>query len=153
MTDDIGRQMQSEDFWAEVIHRSKNQLSDINVRKFQEWRTMVGDREINRLLRLMELLLSPDNHDFEIKFFFDWVNCRINGRLLFSCFRSSGKTIIKQGMKGEIYCVPVLYVIIRYLIDDTRRLSPSDYKEKEIDISQIFQPNFTQHYKLETVIK
>ncbi|ECL5314051.1 hypothetical protein FTF93_23465, partial [Salmonella enterica] len=62
---------------------------------------------------------------------------------LFSCFRSSGKTIIKQGMKGEIYCVPVLYVIIRYLIDDSRKLSPSYCKEKEIDISQIFQPNFT----------
>ncbi|EIM0565697.1 hypothetical protein LMN34_004771 [Salmonella enterica] len=56
MTDDIGRQKQSDDFWAEVIHRSKNQLSDINIRKFQEWRIMVGDKEINRLLRLMELL-------------------------------------------------------------------------------------------------
>ncbi|EIM8435744.1 hypothetical protein LN596_000983 [Salmonella enterica] len=143
MTDDIGRQKQSDDFWAEVIHRSKNQLSDINIRKFQEWRIMVGDKEINRLLRLMELLLSPDNQNFEIKFLFDWLNCRINGRFLFSCFRSSGKTIIKQGMKGEIYCVPVLYVIIRYLIDDSRKLSPSYCKEKEIDISQIFQPNFT----------
>ncbi|EHC96720.1 hypothetical protein LTSERUB_6739, partial [Salmonella enterica subsp. enterica serovar Rubislaw str. A4-653] len=27
---------------------------------------MVGDKEINRLLRLMELLLSPDNQNFEI---------------------------------------------------------------------------------------
>ncbi|ECM0309683.1 hypothetical protein DH07_24130 [Salmonella enterica subsp. enterica serovar Muenchen] len=143
MTDDIGRQKQSDDFWAEVIHRSKNQLSDINIRKFQEWRIMVGDKEINRLLRLMELLLSPDNQNFEIKFLFDWLNFRINGRFLFSCFRSSGKIIIKQGMKGEIYCVPVLYVIIRYLIDDSRKLSPSYCKEKEIDISQIFQPNFT----------
>lgn len=143
MTDDIGRQKQSDDFWAEVIHRSKNQLSDINIRKFQEWRIMVGDKEINRLLRLMELLLSPDNQNFEIKFLFDWLNFRINGRFLFSYFRSSGKTIIKQGMKGEIYCVPVLYVIIRYLIDDSRKLSPSYCKEKEIDISQIFQPNFT----------
>ncbi|EAT6377308.1 hypothetical protein E5531_26200 [Salmonella enterica] len=143
MTDDIGRQKQSDDFWAEVIHRSKNQLSDINIRKFQEWRIMVGDKEINRLLRLMELLLSPDNQNFEIKFLFDWLNFRINGRFLFSSFRSSGKTIIKQGMKGEIYCVPVLYVIIRYLIDDSRKLSPSYCKEKEIDISQIFQPNFT----------
>ncbi|ECP5744265.1 hypothetical protein FUA46_26355, partial [Salmonella enterica] len=92
MTDDIGRQKQSDDFWAEVIHRSKNQLSDINIRKFQEWRIMVGDKEINRLLRLMELLLSPDNQNFEIKFLFDWLNFRINGRFLFSCFRSSGKT-------------------------------------------------------------
>ncbi|ECY2466299.1 hypothetical protein F6819_23635, partial [Salmonella enterica] len=74
MTDDIGRQKQSDDFWAEVIHRSKNQLSDINIRKFQEWRIMVGDKEINRLLRLMELLLSPDNQNFEIKFLFDWLN-------------------------------------------------------------------------------
>ncbi|EHC90138.1 hypothetical protein LTSERUB_2125, partial [Salmonella enterica subsp. enterica serovar Rubislaw str. A4-653] len=37
MTDDIGRQKQSDDFWAEVIHRSKNQLSDINIKFLFDW--------------------------------------------------------------------------------------------------------------------
>ncbi|HHZ8254967.1 TPA: hypothetical protein ACWMDS_004653 [Escherichia coli] len=125
---------QSEDFWAEVIHRSKIQLCDMNVGSFHQWRAAVGDREITRLLNLMELLLSPDNHKFEVKFFIDWINCRINGALLFRCFRTSGRTLIKQGLKGEIYCIPVLYVIIRYLIGETQTQSlPSFGSKGKID--------------------
>lgn len=138
------KQKQSEDFWAEVIHRSKIQLSGMNVGSFHQWRATVGDREIHRLLSLMELLISPDNRKFETGFFIKWINCRINGPLLFSCFRTSGRTLIKQGMKGEIYCIPVLYVIIRYLTDDTK-IPDSSNQEKnwEIDISQISEHQTT----------
>ncbi|EDZ3529574.1 hypothetical protein HBZ11_001759 [Salmonella enterica] len=134
--------IKSDNFWDEVIHRSKNQLHDMNVRSFHEWRSTTGDREVNRLLNLMELLLSPDNHPFEIKFFIELINYRVHGSMLFSCFKSSGKTIIKQGMKGDIYCLPVLYVIIRYLIDNSPIGSP-DYSKQEIDIRKLFQSNFT----------
>ncbi|WP_079849990.1 hypothetical protein, partial [Salmonella enterica] len=102
MSDVNVKQKQSEDFWAEVMHRSKIQLSGMNIGIFHQWRATVGDREIHRLLSLMELLLSPDNHKFETVFFIKWINCRINGPLLFSSFRTSGRTLIRQGMKGEI---------------------------------------------------
>ncbi|EJS6905962.1 hypothetical protein NWL46_003882 [Salmonella enterica] len=132
------KQKQYEDFWAEVIHRSKIQLSGMNVGNFHQWRATVGDREIHRLLSLMELLMSPDNHKFETGFLIKWINCRINGPLLFSCFRTSGRTLIRQGMKGEIYCIPVLYVIIRHLADDKKlTISPEYNESREIDISQI----------------
>ncbi|EEF6915672.1 hypothetical protein P3N87_004475 [Salmonella enterica] len=138
MSDVNVKQKQSEDFWAEVIHRSNIQLSGMNTGIFHQWRATVGDREIHRLLSLMELLLSPDNHKFEIVFFIKWINCRINGPLLFSSFRTSGRTLIRQGMKGEIYCIPVLYVIIRYLTDDAKSpVSSNQEKYWRIDFSQI----------------
>ncbi|EAR5683952.1 hypothetical protein EQV76_18135 [Salmonella enterica] len=131
-------QKQSEDFWAEVIHRSRSQLCDMNIGSFHQWRTTVGDKEIHRLLNLMELLLSSDNHKFEIEFIINWINYRINGPLLFKSFRASGNTIIKQGMKGEIYCVPVLYVIIRSLIDEPKLSFSSGHEKKwGIDISKL----------------
>lgn len=123
------QQKQLETFWAEVLHRSKMQLSDMNVGKFNQWRKIIGDRKINRLLKLMEVLLSPDNNQF-------------NGQLLFSCFRTSGRIIVKEGMKGDIYCMPVLYVIIRHLIDSIST-DTTEHSEQnlDIDLKQMFTSN------------
>ncbi|RDA61924.1 hypothetical protein DVH07_18425 [Hafnia paralvei] len=105
-------------FWTEVLRRSKIQLYDMNIGSFHKWRESVGESEVNRLLSLMELFLSPDNHRFEVRYFTNWINRRMNGLLLFDCFRTSGRVMLKQCMKGEIYCLPVLYVIIHFLINE-----------------------------------
>ena len=136
------QQKQLETFWAEVLHRSKMQLSDMNVGKFNQWRKIIGDRKINRLLKLMEVLLSPDNNKFEIKLIIYLINNQFNGQLLFSCFRTSGRIIVKEGMKGDIYCMPVLYVIIRHLIDSIST-DTTEHSEQnlDIDLKQMFTSN------------
>ncbi|OPW91571.1 hypothetical protein HVZ38_18965 [Citrobacter freundii] len=136
------KQKQLETFWIEVLHRSKMQLSDMNIGKFHQWRAIIGDRKINRLLKLMELILCPDNNKVEIKFIIDLINNQLNGQLLFSCFRTSGRIIVKEGLKGDIYCMPVLYVIIRYLIDNsTTALSVNKEQDQDVDIKQMFISN------------
>ncbi|EBH9039126.1 TPA: hypothetical protein GND40_003668 [Salmonella enterica subsp. indica] len=105
-------------FWPEVLHRAKMLLSDMNVGNFYQWRNTVGDTEIKRLLKLMELLVSPGSDKLETKFLIEMLNSRLNGHALFSCFKTSGKKMIKEGIKGDQYCMPVLYVLIRYLVDD-----------------------------------
>ncbi|POT25590.1 hypothetical protein C3433_18575 [Citrobacter freundii] len=136
------KQKQLETFWIEVLHRSKMQLSDMNIGKFHQWREIIGDRKINRLLKLMELILCPDNNKVEIKFIIDLINNQLNGQLLFSCFRTSGRIIVKEGLKGDIYCMPVLYVIIRYLIDNsTTALSANKEQDQDVDIKQMLISN------------
>ncbi|EDU9604356.1 hypothetical protein YT03_000349 [Salmonella enterica subsp. enterica] len=136
-------QRQSEEFWAEVIHRSRSQLCDMNVGVFHQWEKIVGNKEVHRLLNLMELLLSTENHKFEIEFVINWINCRTHGSLLFKSFGASGKTFINKGMNGEIYCIPVLYVIIRSLMDKQIDSSSLDYEKNwGIDISKLLEQKF-----------
>lgn len=138
------RQKELEAFWLEVIHRAKMLLSDMNVGSFYQWRESVGDRKIKRLLKLMELLLCPESSKLEINFLIDMIISQLNGQELFSCFKISGKKIAKEGMKGDIYCMPVLYVLIRYLIDNTRIVSPSDFeldREANLNLTLRFNPD------------
>ncbi|EAM2857306.1 hypothetical protein AIR33_21405 [Salmonella enterica] len=136
------RQKELEAFWLEVMHRARMLLSDMNVGSFYQWRKNVGDRKVKRLLKLMELLLCPESNKLEIKFILEMIIDQLNGQELFSCFKISGKKIIKEGMKGDIYCLPVLYVLIRYLTDNMKIISLSDFEHcQETDLNQTFRFN------------
>ncbi|HAU6732978.1 TPA: hypothetical protein JEL83_002894 [Salmonella enterica subsp. enterica serovar Elisabethville] len=134
------RQKILEAFWLEVLHRAQMLLSDMNVGNFYQWRETVGDKEINRLLKLMELLLCPESNKQEICFLIEVINSQLNGEELFNCFRISGKKMIKEGVKGDIYCMPVLYVLIRYLTDNTKTVHTSNFENhQETSPDQIFR--------------
>ncbi|HHR4183562.1 hypothetical protein [Citrobacter cronae] len=136
------RQKELEAFWLEVMHRAKMLLSDMNVGSFYQWRKTVGDRKIKRLLKLMELLLCPESNKLEINFLIEMIISQLNGQELFSCFKISGKKLIKEGMKGDIYCLPVLYVLIRYLTDNMKIIQASDFEcYQESDLNQTFRFN------------
>ncbi|HHA3413990.1 TPA: hypothetical protein ACODJW_004736 [Salmonella enterica subsp. enterica serovar Muenchen] len=132
-------QEQSDAFWAEVLHRAEMQLSNINVGGFTRWRRIVGNSKIHKLLQLMELLLHPDNNENEIAFIINYINNRLNGTLLFACFKKSGKILIKKGMAGDKYCMPVLYVIIRHLMNFITD-NPSENCRQESIKDSIFIP-------------
>ncbi|MGK0600919.1 hypothetical protein ACSFCS_11500 [Yokenella regensburgei] len=114
---EAGQDVVLEAFWPEALHRAKMLLSDMNIGSFNQWRETVGNREINRLLKLMELLVTPEDNGLETKFLTEMINNQLNGADLFSCFKTCGKRIQKKGMNGDIYCIPVLYLLIRYLTD------------------------------------
>lgn len=131
-----------EEFWIEVSHRVKMQLSDINTGSFHQWRRTIGDMKINRLLRLMELLLCPKNSQSEIIFLIDLINRKFRGDILFSCFNKSGKVILNEGMKGDVYCMPILYIVICYLLDNTGGVYPSNKEQDHfISINKRFKFN------------
>lgn len=134
------KQEQLETFWNEVSRRAEMQLSDINIGVFHQWRETVGDHKINQLLKLMELLLCPENSKSEVTFLFDFINNKLNGAILFSCFNKSSRGIIKEGMKGDVYCMPILYVVICYFLNNTKAIPLSNHGEsQEASINPIFQ--------------
>lgn len=136
------KQEQLEAFWIEVSHRAKMQLSDINVGSFHQWRSTIGDKEINRLLRLMELLLCSENNQSEITFLIDLINNKLHGEILFDCFNKRSRLILKEGMKGDIYCMPILYVVICYLLDNTKSVTSFDNEqEPTLSINKRFRFN------------
>lgn len=142
MNDAKQKEKELEAFWLEVMHRAKMLLSDMNVGSFYQWRKTVGDRKIKRLLKLMELLLCPESNKLEINFLMEMIISQLNGQEFFSCFKISGKKIIKEGMKGDIYCLPVLYVLIRYLTDNMNIIQASDFEHyQETDLNQTFRFN------------
>lgn len=144
------RQKVLDAFWPEVLHRAKMLLSDMNLSRFYQWKETVSDREISRLLKLMELLIYPEKNSLETKFLIEMINTQLNGHTLFSCFKTSGKKIIKAGMKGDIYCMPVLYVLIRYLIDNENIVFMSSFERypgQKVHLNQTyrFSPSKTCH--------
>ena len=144
------RQKVIDTFWPEVLHRAKMLLSDMNVGRFYQWKETVSDSEISRLLKLMELLIYPENNNLETKFLIEMINTQLNGHILFSSFKTSGKKIIKEGMKGDIYCMPVLYVLIRYLIDNENIVFLSSFErhpgqKAHSDQTYRFSPSKTSH--------
>lgn len=129
-----------ESFWLEVLHRAKMLLSDMNVGSFYQWRETVGDKKINHLLKLMELLLCSESDRLEINFLMKFIIEQLHGPQLFSCFKISGKKLIKEGIKGDVYCMPVLYVLINYLINNEKTINSVDFdRYQELQINQVFK--------------
>lgn len=141
------KQEQLDEFWFEVSHRAKMQLCNINVGSFHQWRRTIGDKKIYQLLKLMELLLCPENNQSEITFIIDFINNKLHGEILFSCFNKSGRMILKEGMKGDIYCMPVLYVVICYLLDNTKLFAPfGNDQDPILSINKRFKFNSNSKY-------
>lgn len=139
---DTGRDQELDAFWLEVLHRAKMLLSDMNVGGFHQWKEAIGDNNVNRLLKLMELIISPDSNQLEINFLTEFIIKNFDGEEFFRCFKISGKKIIKESMKGDIYCMPVLYVIIQYLANDSDTVCPSYFEHnKKTNPTQSFRFN------------
>ncbi|EAA8170049.1 hypothetical protein B5R10_002940 [Salmonella enterica subsp. enterica serovar Adelaide] len=145
------KQKTLESFWVEVLHRAQMLLCDMNLGSFYLWSESVGNKEIRRLLKLMELLLWPDEDKQEVIFLTKMINYKFNGEQLFSCFKISGKTIIREGMNGDIYCMSVLYVLIRYLVDNTEIVHTSNFEYcQEAHLDKIFRFNPDKIFHKET---
>lgn len=107
-------------FWSKVLHRAEMQLMDMNIGDFHLWRKKLGDERINWLLTHMKPLLSLSVDRDEVIDFWCDIHHAPNMAGLLSCFGCSGKVIAKMGAKGDIYCIPVLYIVISYLINKTK---------------------------------
>lgn len=138
-------------FWLEVLHRAQMLLSDMNIGSFYQWSESVGNKEIHRLLKLIELLLWPDKNTQEVIFLTGIINYKFNAEQLFSCFKISGITIIREGMKGDIYYMPVLYVLIRYQVDNAEMVHPSNFECcQAAHLDKIFTLNSDKNLHKET---